>query len=62
MKWTGTKPTVPEAAYREAKAIPLVNSRRPPGSVMSVAMKHRCDPALLVPALYRRIKRYEVPR
>ncbi len=62
MNWVGQKPVIPEAAYREAMAIPKVRSRRPPGSVAAVAAKYGCCPIMLVQSMYRGIKRYEAQR
>lgn len=60
MNFVGQKPLIPEAAYREAMAVPKVNSRRPPGSVAAIALKHGCCPLQLVQSMYRGIKRYDI--
>lgn len=59
MKWRGQKPTIPRAAYDEAMAVPIVCKRRPKGSILVIAMRHRVSPQHLVRAISRRIKRYE---
>lgn len=61
MKWRGNAPTIPRQAYAEAKAVPIVHKRRPKGSVLAIAMRHRVDPEHLRRALSRGIKRYEAP-
>lgn len=40
--------------------MPKVNSRRPPGSVAAIALKHGCCPLQLVQSMYRGIKRYDI--
>lgn len=52
---------IARAAYDEAMAIPVIRKRRPKGSVLAIAMRHRVDPEHLRRALSRGIKRYEAP-